>query len=193
MKKIGIFLFLFLAASSSFAGDWLFLKNELKLGYYNRGLVYLDVPHPPSPIFWEATTKASNGLQLSYARMFFHNRKRFSISLGVAMSRYMFHSDVLYAATFFPELRYWFFRAHWVSIYFSYSVAGPSLLSRRVVGKTDLGAYLIFQDTMGLGLMLGRDQAFNFDVRLVHYSNGDIFPKNPGFDVPVMVYLGYSF
>src|SRR5262249_7056201 len=98
-----------------------------------------------------------------------------------------------YAESIYPVFRYWFIRSKNVALYFSYSVAGPTILSRRVLGIKDLGGYFIFQDTMGLGFLWGRHHAFNLDVRWVHYSNGDILPRNPGFDVPVMVYLGYSF
>jgi len=173
--------------------DWPFPKNQISVGYYNRHFLYLDVPHAFSPIFWSATTKIDNGGTLMYQHLLFHNRKRFSLYLGADVSRWVRHPDILYAASLFFSIRYWFFRTSNVDMYLSYSVAGPSMMSRRMLGKKDLGGYFIFQDYIGLGLQWGRQHAFNFDARLVHYSNGDIFPFNPGFDVPIVLYLGYSF
>lgn len=179
---------------SAFAVHWPYLKNELKLGYYNRGFIYLDCPHPPNPIFWSATTKVKNGVQLIYSRLVYNNKGRFGVVIGATVSHYKaFNGDSFYAETIYPELRYWYIRSQHVDLYFSYSVAGPTILSRRVIDHKDLGGYFIFQDFLGLGMSIGRRRAFTVDVRLVHYSNGDIFPKNPGFDVPVVVYLGYSF
>lgn len=184
---------MFVITSSAFAEEWPFPKNEMELGYYNKEWMYFDCPRPPSPIFWKATLKVNDGVQLVYQRLLFHTQKRFSVYIGGAVSRYSFGSDTFYAESVFPAIRYWIIRSKNVAIYFSYSVAGPTILSRRVLGYKDLGGYFIFQDTMGLGLLWGRHHAFHLDVRWVHYSNGDILPQNPGFDVPVMVYLGYSF
>lgn len=186
-------LFLFIPLYPALAVDLPYSKNEIKVGYFNRGFIHIDGPHPPSPIFWEATTKARNGVQLLYERLLYDNGGRFSVHIGVNVSRYEHAQDTFYAGSIFPSLRYWFIRSQYADFYFEYSVAGPTILSRRMIGSTDLGGRFIFQDFLGLGVVLGHHRAFNFDIRLVHYSNGDVLPKNPGFDVPVMVYLGYSF
>ena len=201
LQAVGILLLLMMMRSV-LAVDWPYPKNELKFGYYNRGFIYLDCPHPPSPIFWEALAKVKNGIQLNYQRLLYDNGGRFGVFIGAGFSRYKsFDTNYIYAESLFPVLRYWFIRTQHVDLYFDYSVAGPTILSHRTIGEEengvvkekDLGGYFIFQDFLGLGAVMGRRHAFNIDVRLVHYSNGDILPRNPGFDVPIMVYLGYSF
>jgi hypothetical protein len=144
-----------------------------------------------------------NGLQLVYQCLLYDNGGRFGVLIGAAVARYgTFNMHFFYTESVYPVLRYWFLRIKYTDFYFEYSVAGPTILSRRVITQLDsagrieekdLGGYIIFQDYLGLGVVTGHRHAFNIDVRLVHYSNGDILPKNSGFDVPIMIYLGYSF
>jgi hypothetical protein len=173
--------------------DWLFPNHQISAGYVNKQFFYLDVPHPPSPIFWVAKREIDHGGMVMYQHLLFHNQKRFSLYLGTSVSRWVHRPDTIDAISLFISLRYWFFRTDPINIYLTYSVAGPTLMDHRIFGDKDLGSYFIFQDFIGLGLQIGQKKAFNLALRLVHYSNGDIFPRNPGFDVPLVLYLGYSF
>ncbi len=75
----------------------------------------------------------------------------------------------------------------------TYSIAGPSVISTRHFGTGNLGENVIFQDFLGLGVNLGKKQAVNIALKMVHYSNGDFFVDNAGFDVPIVLSIGYNF
>ena len=128
-----------------------------------------------------------------YQRLIFHNRKYFSLYLGGSLSRWERFETTIYAPSIFFSLRYWFIRTPTINVYLSYSVAGPTVLNIHQLAEKNLGGNFIFQDYLGVGLQIGRRHALNFDLRLVHYSNGDVLTHNPGFDIPVVLYLGYSF
>jgi hypothetical protein len=46
---------------------------------------------------------------------------------------------------------------------------------------------------MGAGIFIDPRRHFNAEVRIMHYSNGNLFPRNPGITVPLDFNLGYSF
>ncbi len=190
------FIFLSVAVYASdiaHSNEWNFPKNQISIGYFNKNFFDPHIPRPPSPIFWHAVKSVQNGGMVMYQRLIFHNRKLFSLYVGGSLSRWVRFDQIIYAESAFFALRFWFFRTSTVNAYLTYSVAGPTILNINHLAEKNLGGNFIFQDYLGLGLQFGRRHALNLDLRLVHYSNGDIFTHNPGFDVPVVLYLGYSF
>ncbi len=203
MKRIFLSLLCFFYIGVAVAGgadvpthpskEWIFPKNEVSVVYYNRGFFDPYIWRPPSPIFWHAVKSMNSGVMFMYHRLIFHSRKHFSLYVGTSLSRWERFEATVYAPTIFFSLRWWFFRTQTVNAYLSYSVAGPTVINIDQLAEKDLGGYFIFQDYLGVGLQFGRRHALNLDLRLLHYSNGDVLTHNPGFDVPVVLYIGYSF
>ena len=46
---------------------------------------------------------------------------------------------------------------------------------------------------MGIGGFLGNEKKINFEVKIGHYSNGDIYPYNEGVKIPLSFSLGHTF
>jgi hypothetical protein len=44
-----------------------------------------------------------------------------------------------------------------------------------------------------VGVYAGRDRRYNFELRVGHYSNGNLIPRNPGIKVPLTFNVGYAF
>jgi hypothetical protein len=78
-------------------------------------------------------------------------------------------------------------------LYLDYSVAGPTLITRTSIDGEQTGKHFTFQDFMGAGVFLGRKRRIAAEVRIEHYSNGNLFPQNPGVTIPLGFYLGTSF
>ncbi len=76
--------------------------------------------------------------------------------------------------------------------YFELSV-GAVLGSSDHFGKNDLGSNLNFQDTIGIGAILGKQQRFFAAARFFHYSNAGLAPPNTGITIPFLVTVGYLF
>ncbi|MEN8836190.1 MAG: acyloxyacyl hydrolase, partial [Polaribacter sp.] len=38
-----------------------------------------------------------------------------------------------------------------------------------------------------------KERAYNFELRIMHYSNGNIFTRNAGVAVPIQLTLGKTF
>lgn len=170
-----------------------FRQQEISFGFYNHGFINTDLPKPPSPIFWDAEKKADSGYTLMYQRFLWHSQRYFSLNWGANIARYRSDEQNLYSASVFLALRVWFLRDREFRPYFVWSVAGPSWISRRVWGSTQLGEHFIFQDFIGLGAEFGAKHVFDASIKIVHYSNGDLFTQNSGFEVPVVISLGYVF
>ncbi|HWJ25865.1 MAG TPA: acyloxyacyl hydrolase, partial [Flavisolibacter sp.] len=78
-------------------------------------------------------------------------------------------------------------------LYFNYSVAGPSYISKVVIDSSETGKHFTFQDFMGMGIFAGKNRHLNAEIKIQHYSNGNIFPRNAGVKVPLTFNLGYAF
>ena len=48
-------------------------------------------------------------------------------------------------------------------------------------------------DTIGVGAFFGENRTMNAEVKIGHYSNGNIFPENDAVKVPLSINIGYAF
>ena len=163
------------------------------LGVYDKNLVDVDLPTPPSPLFWKAHFKVSHAYYLWYQRTIFHTQNHFSLNLGASIADLNYESEHNYAFSGFLDMRFWLWHNKWFDPYLNYSVAGPTWLSKKVFGTTEFSEHFVFQDALGLGATLGKDHKMDLGFSVVHYSNGDLFPINGGIQVPFVIWLGYSF
>jgi hypothetical protein len=51
---------------------------------------------------------------------------------------------------------------------------------------------LVFEDRLGLGILLGSSQSIEIGYRLVHYSNAYLAQKNQGLNLHLLI-IGYWF
>ena len=93
----------------------------------------------------------------------------------------------------FPEIKLWLVRCPRFDLYFTYSLAGPTIISRKRIDNFDTGTYFTFEDFIGFGTFLGKAKHVDINIQLMHFSNGNLFPSNPGVDVPLMLGVGYVF
>lgn len=170
-----------------------FQKQLLSFAYANRKFWNPDIWRPPSPLFWQASTHANQGFILMYMHRITHTKRYFGVNWGFSLGQWWFHSQHQMTGSAFFDFRFWPWTTTYVAPYLEYSVAGVTLLARHYFAGADLGTNFVFQDFMGAGVRLGRARHIELGLKLVHYSNGDTFTKNPGFDVPLLMTLGYAF
>lgn len=192
-KYFSVLVVLFFCAYSSLAQSIFFPKQQLSFGFYSKSLIGADPWRPPSPLFWDSTNKATSGGTIVYTRMLYHTQKYFSAEWGVSAGAWYLQPDTIVTLSALIQLRWWIFRTDWFNPYLVYSVAGPTLLSRHKFGPSNLSANFIFQDYLGLGVVFGKQHHFDLSARMYHYSNGDLFTHNDGFDVPLIIFFGFSF
>ena len=147
------------------------------------------------PVFWGGEAEVSRGLTISYQRNIFHGTRIFSFDWGFNVSLWKSHEnrENFYTFSLFPVLKWTFIRTRQADYYFCYTVAGPAFISKKTVDGKDIGEHFTFQDNMGIGMFLGEGRTMNAELRIGHYSNGDIFPGNEGVKIPLTFVLGYSF
>ncbi len=176
----------------------IFPKQVLQAGYTTNALGYAVndfVSKGAVPVFWAADVQVSRGFSLNYVRNVFHTRRIFSLDWGAGASISRGQREGQYFATtsIYPVFRFTAVRTQPADFYFNYSLAGPTFISRTTIDNTDTGRRFTFQDFMGLGMFLGQKKNTNAEIRISHYSNGNIFPRNPGVTVPITVIVGHSF
>jgi hypothetical protein len=180
------------------AAGFTFPKNVLQLAYTTNALGY-GVNNAVSkgliPIFWGGDVRIKEGVSINYQHNIFHSRKVFSFDWGANVSYWISekNEDKFYTVSLFPLLRFTAIRSKAADIYFNYSVAGPTYISRIITDDQNTGRHFTFQDFMGMGAFMGSHKNLNAEIRIMHYSNGNIFPENVGYMIPLTFNLGYCF
>jgi hypothetical protein len=176
--------------------NYYFPKQILQAGYTTNNLGYgvnNAVSKGPVPIFWGGEVHLKQGFSINYQRNIFHARKVFAFDWGVGAGWWKTRQDQSTFVTIsaYPVLRFMAWRSKTMNLFFEYSVAGPTYISRTVMDNKETGRRFTFQDFMGIGIIAGRQHKLNAGIRIAHFSNGNIYPKNDGVKVPLTFSLGY--
>ena len=176
------------------SAEQVFPEHLVQVGYTTSALGY-GFNTMMAPVFWQGDAEVGSGLTIHYQRNVFHTEKQFSIDWGVGLAygRSRRDRDGFVAVSAYPLFRWTALRTEPVDLYFSYSLAGPTLLSRYVLDGEDTGRHFTFQDLLGIGIYAGRDRHLNTEIRIGHYSNGNLLPRNAGIKVPMTINIGYAF
>jgi hypothetical protein len=187
-----------LAAGSgnSDEGQKIWPKNILQVGYINDAVGFgVNNAVIKAKIFWPGNVYVGNGVSVSFERNILHTRRWFALDWGAEISTWSSKLDHqrFYTAALYPVLRFPLVRTNPVEFYFSYSLAGPTLITRTELDDQKTGRNFTFQDYMSLGFYFGKKRKVAADFRVTHYSNGNVFPQNPGITVPLGFYVGTTF
>jgi hypothetical protein len=147
------------------------------------------------PVFWSGDVETRRGFMLAYERNLFHTRTRFAFDLGASLASWKSNLDKVRFRTFsiYPLLRFVVHQSARADYYVTYSVAGPSYLSRRQIDGRDTGARFTFQDQLGAGAFIGRDRKYSVEVGIKHFSNGNMFTSNAAVKIPLTISIGRTF
>lgn len=171
-------------------------EQWVQIGYASNVLGYgVNDALTDAYLFWAGDAEVRDGLTLQYQRNIYHGPRVFALDWGVSASYWRSdkgEQDFITLAVF-PVFRFNLLHTRPLDAYVFYSVAGPAYISRVVIDGVDTGEHFTFQDTVGVGMFLGERRNVNVEMRIGHYSNGNIFPENPGVKVPLSLNLGYAF
>ena len=147
------------------------------------------------PIFWGGNVAIDRGLAAHYEQNVFHTRKIFALDAGASAGGYQSRDDKdrFYTLSLYPLFRFTILRLAPADLYFAYSLAGPTYISKTILDGQDTGHRFTFQDFMGFGVFAGKNRNLNVGVKINHYSNGNIFTQNAGVKIPLTFSLGYAF
>ncbi|SDR68198.1 Lipid A 3-O-deacylase (PagL) [Polaribacter sp. KT25b] len=187
--------------------DYFFPKNIFQVSYGTSAIGFgvnrffgmsLKVGNFESfgiPIFWVGEVKAKHAFSLTYQRLIFRTEKIFSLDWGTSITAFQSEltNENVFAFSIFPVLRFYLLRKKGFDFYTNYSIIGPTYLTKSNIDGLDSGPKITYQDTMGFGFFFGKKRAYNFELRIMHYSNGNIFTKNDGVAVPLQFTLGKTF
>ncbi|WP_223267217.1 acyloxyacyl hydrolase [Polaribacter sp. IC073] len=186
---------------------YFFPKNILQVSYGNSKIGFganrffgmsLKVGNFESfgiPVFWVGDVKASHSFSVTYQRLAFRTQKLFSLDWGVSITAFQTEAtnESVFAFSIFPTMRFYLLRKEGFDMYANYSLIGPTFLTKSNIDTLETGPKTTFQDTMGLGVFFGKQRDYNFELRIMHYSNGNIFTKNSGVAIPIQFTFGKTF
>ena len=164
---------------------------------YSSGTGYAvnDFVSRKVPIFWGGHAKVDFGIAPHYERNVFHTRKVFALDVGASAGFYKTrqNNERFVTLSVYPLFRFTFLRARLADMYFAYSLAGPTYISKIILDDLNTGRHFTFQDFMGIGWFAGANRNLNLGVKINHYSNGNIFTQNAGVKIPLTFSVGYAF
>lgn len=146
------------------------------------------------PIFWYGDAKASNTLLVNYSKTVYKSNKFFSLGYGASITAFKNNIDKKWtgAVSIYPQMSFFFWRREGFDGYATYSVIGPTFITREDIDRVETGPKITYQDFIAAGAYLGKDRKWNAELKIIHYSNGNIFTRNDGVAVPVVFQLGYQ-
>ena len=179
-------------------------KQWLQIGFSSNLLGYgINNNLEKVSLFWGGDVEVFRGLSLTYQRNIFHSAKYFALDIGVNASSWKskgirsglsnINKESFITLSVFPVLRFNFLHTQPLDAYFYYSVAGPTYISKTIIDKVETGKNFTFQDNLGIGMFFGKNRNFNAEIRIGHYSNGNIFPLNGAVKIPLSLNIGYAF
>ena len=175
-----------------------FPLQGLEWGFFDRRWVNWDptkrLAHAYVPLFFQGDIKAQSGYYLMYERNVYHTKRWLSLDWGVSAGgfRSALHHDQFATVALFPALRVWPVRRAWIDGYVTASLAGPAYLSRQVIDGMATGGHFTFQDYVGVGAVVGQSKHLQVNLKLLHYSNGNLRSHNPGIATPFILNMGYT-
>jgi hypothetical protein len=177
---------------------FIFPANLLQVGYTSNVFGYgvnNFFSNKIFPIFWGGDVEVEKGISVHYQHNIFHGRKLFSLDWGTSFSYWKskIKKEGFCTISLFPLFRFTAFHFKKADLYFNYSVAGPTFISKVRIDDIETGKKFTFQDFMGMGVYAGKQRKINAEIRILHYSNGDLFPDNNGVKVPLTFNMGYAF
>lgn len=176
---------------------YIFPKNLLQLGFTTNACGYgiNNFVSKKVHIFWGGDAEIRRGFSMQYQRNVFHSRKVFSLDFGTTVGWWESkkNKDGFFTVSLFPLFRFTVLRSKSTDLYFNYSLAGPAFISKAIIDEKKTGKKFTFQDFMGVGIFTGKKRKMNAEIRIAHYSNGNIYPHNDGAKIPLTFNLGYSF
>lgn len=177
---------------------YVYPKQWFQLGFSTNGLGYgvnNFFSEGVVPVFWGGEAEVAKGFYASYQRNVFHGAKVFSLDWGATAAFWQSREkkENFVTLSLFPVFRFNWLHSKPADLYFFYSVAGPTYISMYLIDDKTTGNHFTFADYMGIGGFLGNEKKINFEVKIGHYSNGDIYPYNEGVKIPLSFSLGHTF
>jgi hypothetical protein len=147
------------------------------------------------PIFWAGNVHVTHGFSANFQHNAFHAMRVFSLDWGTGVATWKSRSngERFVTASVYPVFRFTTIRTKALDVYFDYSLAGPTYISRRQIDSEELGRHFTFQDFIALGMLAGKQKNFDAEIRISHFSNGNLFPRNAGVTIPLSLSIGYGF
>lgn len=173
-------------------------EQWFQIGYTSNVLGYgvnNFVSEGKVPIFWGGNAEVRHGFTLNYQRNIVHGAKIFALDWGVNASVWQtnINRETFFTLSVFPVFRFNFLHTKFSDSYFYYSVAGPTFMSKKVLDDYQMGSHFTFMDNMGIGTFFGKKRNINCEIKIGHYSNGNIFTENQSVKVPLSLNLGFAF
>jgi len=194
-------------AKSYSENEYFFPKHLIQLSYGYGGIGYGvnrffsmktvvgSVRGVGIPVFWLGDSKAQHSFSVTYQNTIFRTRKVFSLDWGVSVTGFQTEASKtnVLAISIFPEVRFFLWRNKAFDLYTNYSLIGPTYISKKDLDGFKTGPKLTYQDKMGVGAFFGNNRRYNFELRIMHYSNGNIFTENDGVAIPIQFTIGKTF
>ncbi len=164
--------------------------NRLYISGFDSTYLPKDTPTPPKPLMWIAQLKTDRAVNAGFEHLIFDYKNYFELYLGCSgayLETFGVKSDQMFAVSSYVLARVYIVKRKGAALFFLYSPAGPSMLSKSTFSTTGWSNHFVFQNQFGIGVSHNRFPGVEFFIKQYHYSNGGIFPINGGADIRLSV------
>jgi hypothetical protein len=166
------------------------------IGGFERGVVLSEVYRPKQPLMWSAKLKVDRAVIIAYEKQIYSLSSYLEFYGGVSfgfLQKITEVEDKAQVTGGYLLTRLYFLNKKNLKLFFLWSPAGPSLLSKNKFSSTEFSNRFVFQDQFGIGGRVKGDKEYEIFAKLYHFSNGSLFPINGGIDIPLLVGMGVRF
>src|SRR6187399_1371344 len=134
-------------------GGYIFPEHMVQVSYTSDTLGYgwNTLVSRKIPIFWGGNVRVARGFAVHYEQNVFHTKKIFGFDVGGSAGfwRSRENAEWFRTVSVYPLFRFTFLRTKPADVYFSYSLAGPTYISKSLLDGRATGNAFTFQDFMG--------------------------------------------
>lgn len=122
--------------------------------------------------------------------------RRFNIYFDAGISHFWVNNTDLHPRvtlySIAPVIRSTFKRRGLLRPYVELSIGLAYINSTRFTDR-NIGMRFVFQDRLGIGVLIGCAERLSLSVHAAHYSNAHLCGHNSGITIPLFIDLGYRF
>lgn len=191
MKKYWLALLCLLAMQQSLIA---FPANQvLQISYCDENRINAQMPRTPNFMRSPKDMGVEKGFMALYEHVILDTLGTISIYGGGNLARWESLNDQIITGSAFLSGRLWVLHLLFLHPYVEYSILGPTLASKNSFGDLNFQTNFLFQNFFGVGVEVGQNRGFSFDIKTIRYYESYDFAPHDGFRIPIIGSFGILF
>lgn len=168
-------------------------SHEISVCYFDESQMQMRFPKPPNFVKGRNGEKVDKGFMLFYEKKLFDLIGLVSFYIGGDVGKWSRQEEGLYSATMFLSSRINGISLLFFHPYLEYSLFGPTVVSKDHFASRNFGSRFLLQNFLGAGVEIGKNSGISINAKMIRYFLADMTHPKEGFEVPILLSVGYHF